>query len=474
MSQTDRIGDYRDISKWSYNLGEPDVTKHVQVPKGWTMEKSDFIQESEFGAAIFKNEATKEMVVVFRGTDPGKLRDQVTNLETFAKGHKPREYEMAERYMESALAGMPPGYQMRVTGHSQGAGMAHYMALKHDVPSVGFNTSPGNIYLNNIYETLPQTGNASHLEFRSSVDGTKGIPVLNSDFVSSAENPITNPGGMLLAPVAPGFVLDTQAYMDPIAKIQPVYLKTGCKDGICHSLENFNDPQLVEARQVHGGDILPDTIINGGEDKFMACFPTRDVTEGVGLDDAYWNEFKAETGKAADWAGEQVDNAVDAAKGAAAWTATQAGEAWDATTDAASAAWDATKETASDAWDATKDTASDAWDATRDTVSDVSQWTKEKAGRMLDWARDQWNSAPDEGATMTLPTVEVDASALNAFSRPGGSTSETIMALDDQAEQLADEADGHADRAETAARHARSSARRAAAAAARMRAMLSR
>ena len=46
-------------------------------------------------------------------------------------------------------------------------------------------------------------------------------------------------------------------------------------------------------------------------------------------------------------------------------------DAWNATTDAASAAWDATTDAASSAWDATTDVASAAWDATTDFAESV-------------------------------------------------------------------------------------------------------
>ncbi len=195
-------------------------------------------------------------------------------------------------------------------------------------------------------------------------------------------------------------------------------------------------------------------------------------------------------------AGEDVSQSVSEAYDA---LGKQMRETWDATKDTASDAWDATKDTASDAWDATKGIAEQAadWaakkggeamdfgdqmvDGAKDALRDASGWAQDKAGGALNWAKDQWNSAWDEGTSpdgmTTLPTVEVDASGFGAFgtfSRSGGTSGETIIAIDDQAEQLADDADGHADRAETAARSARSSARRAAAIAARIRAMLSR
>jgi hypothetical protein len=435
MTNNDRTAEYRDISSWSYNLGQPDVSKHVPLPKGWEEVDSSFIRESEFGAAILKNPVTKEMVVVFRGTDPSKLRDQVTNAALLLPGKKPEEYMMAERYIEKALADMPPDYQMRITGHSQGAGMAHYMGLKHDIPSVGFNTSPGNIYLNNIYDTLPKDGKASHIDLRSSEDGTKGIAGFNSDFISSGETPITNPVAPLVAPLVP----DLQAYMDPIAKIEAKYLKTGCKDAICHSLENFADPQLKEAQEHNGGDILPNDSIVGGKDLFNSCFPTRDETDGITLTDARINEAKEELGKAAD-----------------------------AVTDAAKAAANKVEE----AWDDTTGAISNAWDKTTDAAGDALDWTKDKAN-------DLWDSA--FGDDPAPPTFQPWEGMGGRFSGAGGGGSwapgsggETIIAMDDQADELANSTDTHANSAESSARRAESAARRAAAIAAQIRAMMSR
>ena len=437
MSRSDRVNDYRDISDWSYNLGQKDPSKLVPVPEGWSVVNSDFIKDSEFGAAIFRNDATKEIVVAFRGTDPSALRDQVTNLELFAKGHKPREYEMAERYMEQALADMPEGYQIRTTGHSQGAGMAHYMGLKHDIPSVGFNTSPGNIYLNNIYETLPESGTASHIDLRSSMDGSKGLPMLDSDTISGGESPITHPAGMLLSPFAPKFVADTQFYMDPIAGITPVYLKTGCNDAICHSLSNFGDKQLEQIRQDTGQDILPNEGIIGGDDKFKACFPTRDVTDGVTLGDSYLDEIKTEAGKAADVVVEGAQAAGNAIAGAASAAADKVGDALDAVKDAAGAATD---------------------------------WTTDKASGAWNWTKDKWNKTFGDEPAPTVPSNGVLGYTISS----GSGASQTITAIQDEGDAQADEADSHADRSESAAKRARVAARRAAAARARMQAMIRR
>lgn len=429
MANSDRISDYRDLNNWSYNLGEPDISKHAKIPDGWALkEPPSFIKESEFGAAIFENKITKEVVVVFRGTDPGKARDQFTNAELFAPGRKPIEYEMAERYVEKALAEMPPDYKMRITGHSQGAGMAHYMGLKHDVPSVGFNTSPGNIYLNNIYDTLPENGKASHVDFRSSENGTKGTPVLNSDGISSAETPITNPAAPLFGPLVPGM----QAYMDPIAKIEPIYLKTGCKDALCHSLTNFDDPELQSAREAYGKDFLPAEAIVGGEDKFNACFETLDKSLG----DAILDEIEDEIGK--------VKDAVNGAAGAVA--------------NKVEDAWDTIKETASEAWDATKDIASDAWTATKDAAKDLMDDV----------------FGPDATAGGAAPTVGPLGLASDVSNTAGGGVSQSITAMEDEADDLAQQADSHADAAEIDAGKAKAAALRAAAIAARIRAMLSR
>jgi hypothetical protein len=77
------------------------------------------------------------------------------------------------------------------------------------------------------------------------------------------------------------------------------------------------------------------------------------------------------------------------------------------------------------------------------------------------------------GGPGTGPSALADLGSSGLGGASGGS-SQSIVAMEDQADDQADECDQHADRAETAARRAQSSARRAAAIAARIRAMMSR
>jgi hypothetical protein len=473
----DRIYDYRDISNWSYDLAREDPKTITPLPNGWSIVDSTYVKDSEFGAVIFRNDVTKEVVVGFRGTEK-TFRDWQTNFALAKPGYKPEEFGIAENYIERAIANAPDGYVVRTTGHSQGGALAHYMGLKHNVPSVGFNSAPGNIYLNEIYKTLPDGGDASHLDFRSSVSGDKGMPMLDSDVVSGLDTPLTHPAGLGLSVLSPQASLTAQGYMDPIVQVDPTYLQTGCKDtGVCHSMENFDDAAIDQAKAaLGGGDLIPDGSIVGGDDEFKACFETKDVS----LSEAAYNEASKELG-------EVVDGVVDTAKDGAAWVGDKASDAWDATKDTASDVWDATKETATDAWDATKDTASDVWDATKD----AADWTKEKAsdlydgakqniGDGLDYLGDKANSLKDSifggDESTSFPTVLDDlagggSSTLQSFTS-SSSGGQSITEAEDEADTEADNTDRHADRAENAARRARSAAQRAAAAAARMRAML--
>jgi hypothetical protein len=490
MARSDRVYDYRDLSQWSYDLANAQPKQVATLPNGWSIVDSTYDNGSEFGAAIFRNDLTKEVVVSFRGTEK-TFRDWQTNFAMARPGYKPEEFNIAERYIEQAMANAPEGYNIRTTGHSQGAALAHYMGLKHDVPSVGFNTAPGNIYLNEIYKTLPNGGTSSHIDIRSSVDGERGIPGVNSDVVSGLDSPVTHPVGAGLTMVSPSAGLGAQGYMDPIAKVDPIYLQTGCTDtGMCHSLSNFDDQQLDRVREQLGGDILPDSSIIGGEDKIKACLPTRDVTEGITLGDVVRTEAQNETEKAVDLAGDKINQAVDAAKEAVSEAAgavkDTAVAAAGAAKDAAMAVVDATKEAAVAVADAATTAAAvakeaagaaaamakDAGTAVVDAVEEAADAAKGAAGNAMGWAKGKVSNFLDS-APESPPWADGGGGASGSLG-PSAAAGDTIVAMEDQADDLAQEADGHADRAASAARRAQSAATRAAAIAARIRAMMSR
>jgi hypothetical protein len=73
-------------------------------------------------------------------------------------------------------------------------------------------------------------------------------------------------------------------------------------------------------------------------------------------------------------------------------------DAWNATTDAASAAWDATTDAASSAWDATTDVASAAWDATTDFAESVWDATTGALSKA-------WDAMTESEITHTLAEI---------------------------------------------------------------------
>ncbi len=256
----DRAADYADLARWPYELAKEIPQQISPLPRGWQIVgKPTYLKESEFGVVILRNDVTKEIVVSYRGTEQ-TVRDWTTNAELAIPGWKPRELEMAEREMEQALANAPEGYKVRATGHSQGGMLAHYVAKKYDVSSVGFNSAPGNDYLNHIYDTKLENRQATHIDLRASVDGNK----------TSLGSVL--PDGQFDSDIVSG--LGDVAHLKPIDGVEAMYLPTGCKDSLCHSMDNFTEETLATVSQKFQAPVLPDEALPAGNPPLM-CFETR-------------------------------------------------------------------------------------------------------------------------------------------------------------------------------------------------------
>ena len=99
-------------------------------------------EESGFHAAIYRNENTGEMVLVFEGTDMMSRTDWLTNGKQ-GLGLETTQYEMAQRLGQRFDRSFPDDNKM-ITGHSLGGGLAAYAGLStgnEDIKVITFNAS---------------------------------------------------------------------------------------------------------------------------------------------------------------------------------------------------------------------------------------------------------------------------------------------------------------------------------------------
>jgi hypothetical protein len=99
-------------------------------------------KESGFHAAIYRNENTGEMVLVFEGTDMMSRADWLTNGKQ-GLGLETTQYEMAQRLGQRFDRSFPDDNKM-ITGHSLGGGLAAYAGLStgnEDIKVITFNAS---------------------------------------------------------------------------------------------------------------------------------------------------------------------------------------------------------------------------------------------------------------------------------------------------------------------------------------------
>ena len=128
----------------------------IDTPNGWTPipGPSDTnsgilaLLSSGLSATAFRNDASGEIVISFKGTDflPDNLFQTVSDLLadlTLGTGLvSSSQLSGAALFYEKIKASNPPGTQISFTGHSLGAGLASVMSVWFDRPATVFANAP--------------------------------------------------------------------------------------------------------------------------------------------------------------------------------------------------------------------------------------------------------------------------------------------------------------------------------------------
>lgn len=95
-----------------------------------------------------KNPQTKEMSIVFRGTNPGNIKDVGNDIQ-IATGFGPNRAKAGEQFAREVIK-ENPGYKVTVTGHSLGGTIAEKVATNlKDLGVKGVSFNAGSSPLNN-------------------------------------------------------------------------------------------------------------------------------------------------------------------------------------------------------------------------------------------------------------------------------------------------------------------------------------
>jgi len=134
------IDDVRSSVKYEVQDTDPDgniFTKFLNDPFG-------------FHASVYKNENDKIIAISFEGTDSSSISDWYTNLYHLVD--IPTQYRLAVEYTETIIEQYADQYEIVLTGHSLGGGLASYASLKFGLKSYNFN--PAGLWRPTIYDTI--------------------------------------------------------------------------------------------------------------------------------------------------------------------------------------------------------------------------------------------------------------------------------------------------------------------------------
>ena len=149
--------DYALLSQAIYDLG----SDKYKAPKGWEAVGMPGLvclvnpKHTEFRDLVNGFKATtfikgKTLVVVFQGTNPTEWVDWTTDIAAMM-GLEPAQYKEALMYAGYIIEQAGNNYDVVMTGHSLGGGLATYAALHFDKPAVVFNAAPmGNRMLSQV------------------------------------------------------------------------------------------------------------------------------------------------------------------------------------------------------------------------------------------------------------------------------------------------------------------------------------
>ena len=168
--------DYALLSQAIYDLG----TEKYKAPNGWEAAglpglvclvdpKRAAFTDVESGFKVSTFVKGKKLVVVFQGTNPNEAVDWTTDFFTL-KGVKTAQYQEALLYVGKIIEQAGNNYDIVMTGHSLGGGLATYAALYYDKPAVVFNAAPiGSEMLNDIPNLIERKSRVTNIDMKGDV-----------------------------------------------------------------------------------------------------------------------------------------------------------------------------------------------------------------------------------------------------------------------------------------------------------------
>jgi VCBS repeat-containing protein len=138
-------------------------TRNVNpIPNGWQEIIYDPYDDlAGFIAGAYKNEATKEIVIAYKGTDTSDpvtaTWDWLANLSLGTGIGSLQALAAAQFYLDIKDDPLNAGYTISFTGHSLGGGLASIMSVWFDRKATVFDVAPFKAGAINILQTLPST-----------------------------------------------------------------------------------------------------------------------------------------------------------------------------------------------------------------------------------------------------------------------------------------------------------------------------
>lgn len=166
------VMDYALLSQAIYDLG----TDKYKAPSGWEAlglvgnPKQLFFRDLESGFKVGTFINGKKLAVVFQGTNPDEIVDWTTDFFTL-KGVKTAQYQEALIYIGKIIEQQAAAnYDIVVTGHSLGGGLATYAALYYDKPAFVFNAAPiGSEMLSGIQSLNERQSRVTNIDMKGDV-----------------------------------------------------------------------------------------------------------------------------------------------------------------------------------------------------------------------------------------------------------------------------------------------------------------
>ncbi len=216
---------------------------------GWVRVFVDENIQTGYRAAAYKNEQTRQLVIAFSGTDD--LADQVTDLNQFL-GIIPEQYKQGVDTVQQLLALVSNGvvipeigellaFDVILTGHSLGGGIAQFVADIFQQRAVGFNSAP---LSQSIVNGLPELQAQAKEEYPVLVGNESRILHIVSKTQSGVYDFVAD---------SPGILLGETRFLNISPEIQdadPIHFSLHAIDTANKELDRFFNTADIEIRLV--------------------------------------------------------------------------------------------------------------------------------------------------------------------------------------------------------------------------------